>query len=703
MIENVTGHEGDSHAQLDALYRRRDELRAAIGAETEPDVRAELLSMLKRNRANINRLSTELGVERSNPTPITTSLSKVVVDTGDHNHIGAAFDHSSFNNQSTERPLDDLPPGIPENASFPESFFQDQEAAMQPQQLGQSTMDVDHRQPGKTGFLPGFLLALALIAITALGVYTLFNVLGLSDGLSNSNAEAVASPSAQPESTRLNDMRAVLAGMSLAGIQIEEQNGSIFLTGTVISDAERDAVIGAISALAEGSPIDASQLVVTGGGPEVDDSPDDASAADRLQSEIGRVVAATPIIFDNNQTELDDLHRRILNNIATIVLAYQSPAITIVGFTDGGGEADVNDEVSLARANAVRDYLISQGVPEAGLSTEARGEDTSLGLDSVANLERRVEFEVGGTAEPADEPGAADTLKIALITPSGADDKAFSQSMVDAANLVADQRGKVDVTVADNVFVPDEAKAQIRDFASQEYDLVIAHGSQFSEAVVESAREFPDVSFAWGTASDTFDLPNIYAYDAASNEGGYVLGALAAMLSESNVVGVVGPIEVGDAERYVNGFQNGAVAELAATDVRVEYTGSFSDTTLAAEAAESHVDAGADVLTGSAQMVVGAVSVAQENDALWFGTQSNQTSLAPDRVVASQVYHWEVILAEIVADIDAGSVTGRSYTANLANGGLVIEYNPDFDVPPETLARADAIIEGIKDESIDPS
>ena len=78
--------------------------------------------------------------------------------------------------------------------------------------------------------------------------------------------------------------------------------------------------------------------------------------------------------------------------------------------------------------------------------------------------------------------------------------------------------------------------------------------------------------------------------------------------------------------------------------VNVNYIGSFSDTALAAEAATTHIAAGADVMTGTAQMVVGAIGQAQESNVLWFGTQSNQTSLAPSIVVASQVYHWEVVL-----------------------------------------------------------
>jgi basic membrane protein A len=194
---------------------------------------------------------------------------------------------------------------------------------------------------------------------------------------------------------------------------------------------------------------------------------------------------------------------------------------------------------------------------------------------------------------------------------------------------------------------------------------------------------------------DTFGQPNIFAYEAASQEGGYVNGVLAATLSTSKVIGVVGPIETGDAKLYVDGFKVGALAINPDATVNVNYIGSFSDVALASEAATTHIAAGADVLTGSAQMVVGAIGKAKENNVLWFGTQSNQTSLAPTIVVASQVYHWEVVLREIIALIQGGTLGGKSFVANLANGGEVIEYNPGYALPADAKTLAETTIQGI--------
>ena len=307
----------------------------------------------------------------------------------------------------------------------------------------------------------------------------------------------------------------------------------------------------------------------------------------------------------------------------------------------------------------------------------------------------------GAGATPTAAP--VEKFRVAVVMPSSITDLAFSQSMYDALIRIQKDMGgpdKFEIVYSEGMFVVDDAAAAIRDYASKGYNLVIAHGSQYGSSLQEIAPDFPNTSFAWGTTVDTFGQPNIFAYEAASQEGGYVNGVLAATLSTSKVIGVVGPIETGDAKLYVDGFKAGVAATNPDVQVNVNYIGSFSDVALASEAATTHISAGADVLTGTAQMVVGAIGKAEEANALWFGTQSNQSSLAPSIVVASQVYHWEVILKEMIGLIQGGKFGGQSFAANLANGGEVIEFNSGYALSADAKALADSTIKGIIDGSI---
>ena len=309
---------------------------------------------------------------------------------------------------------------------------------------------------------------------------------------------------------------------------------------------------------------------------------------------------------------------------------------------------------------------------------------------------------------PADDgsDAMAETMRVAIIMPSSITDLAFSQSMFDALLAVQEEMGgeeAMEIVYSEGMFVVDDAAAAIRDYASEGYDLVIAHGSQYGSSLQEIAPDFPETAFAWGTTLNTFSeegITNVFAYEADSQEGGYVNGVIAASLTETGVIGVVGPIEAGDAALYVKGFEAGVAATNPDATVNVNWIGSFSDVALAAEAANTHVAAGADVLTGTAQMVVGAIGVAEENDVLWFGTQASQTSLAPDIVVANQVYDWSVVLDEIFALMAEGTYGGTAYTITLENGGLLMDYNDGYGLSGDVQAAAEAAVEGIIDGSI---
>ena len=307
-----------------------------------------------------------------------------------------------------------------------------------------------------------------------------------------------------------------------------------------------------------------------------------------------------------------------------------------------------------------------------------------------------------------------DTFRVAAVAPSATNDLAFSQSMYDALLAIQEEMGEgnFEFVFQEGTFIVDDAAVALRDWAfSGEFDLVIAHGSQFGSILADLAPEFPEVSFAWGTDNDTFGLDNVYAYTAAAEQGGYINGAIAAGQTMSGVIGVVGPIEVGDAKLYVDGFMAGAVAMNPDVTVNVVYIQSFSDVPQATEAAVTHVANGADVLTGTAQMVVGPIAVTLENGIQWYGTQTSQADLAAESGVLFQIYNWEVVLSDIIHNIQMGVLGGTSFTIDLANGGITMElsehaFGGDEMAREELWAQVEELIEhvsmmGMMDDDMD--
>lgn len=308
-----------------------------------------------------------------------------------------------------------------------------------------------------------------------------------------------------------------------------------------------------------------------------------------------------------------------------------------------------------------------------------------------------------GDAEPA---ASAEPFRVAIVMPSTATDLAWSQAIVDGIMAVQAEMGgesALEYAVSENMFNVTDAAAAIRDYASDGFNLVIAHGTQYGESMFDVARDFPETSFAWGTAVDTGaerGLTNVFAYEANAQEGGYINGVIAASLSEAGNIGVVGPVEAGDAKLYIDGFLAGVLATNPDAQTSVIYTGSFGDTALAAESANTLIAGGADVLTGSAQQVVGAVGVAKEAGVLWLGTQSDQSPLAPEIVVATQIYDWVPTLMEIISKVQAGELGGTAYILTLENGGLKIVYSEGYAIPDEVKQLADETAAGIIDGSI---
>ena len=279
-------------------------------------------------------------------------------------------------------------------------------------------------------------------------------------------------------------------------------------------------------------------------------------------------------------------------------------------------------------------------------------------------------------------------LSVAVVAPSAKDDVAFTQSMIDSLARLG-----IEPQITDGTFVVEEAAAAIRAYAEDGIDIVIAHGTQYGGSLVEIAPDFPETSFLWGTAEDTQGIENVYAYFPEADQGGYVNGVIAAKLADGADIGVVGPVEAGDAVAYIEGFALGAEANGASTSI--VYTGSFSDVALATETAQAHADNGVAILTGTSQSAVGAVNVATANDLPWFGTQSNTEAWSSDLTVASQVYHWDVVISTMIEQIEDGTLGGEAMGLTLENGGLVMEFNGCFDLDSDVRADAEATIDDI--------
>ena len=270
-------------------------------------------------------------------------------------------------------------------------------------------------------------------------------------------------------------------------------------------------------------------------------------------------------------------------------------------------------------------------------------------------------------------------VKIALIVESTVDDKGWCQAMHDAIKAVQKKYGPALVEYSySEKMKPVDAGSAARQYASGGYDIVIAHGAQYKNLVLEMADEFPKVSFAFGTSAE-IGPKNVFTYMPESEQTGYLNGLIAGMVTKANVIGLVGPVDGGDAARYDRGFVLGVKAVNPSAEVKVAHTGSFGDFVKAGELAQTHIKAGADVLTGSSQQALGAlqaVATYKDKPLWWVGQDTAQLAIPESsKVIAAASYDYAAVIEQLIAKRQAGVLGGENLPLTFQNGGFVFKYN----------------------------
>lgn len=270
-------------------------------------------------------------------------------------------------------------------------------------------------------------------------------------------------------------------------------------------------------------------------------------------------------------------------------------------------------------------------------------------------------------------------VKIALIVESTVDDKGWCQAMHDAIKAVQAKHGAALVEYSyTEKMKPVDAGAAARQYASSGFDIVIAHGAQYKNLILEMSEEFPKTSFAFGTSAE-IGPKNVFTYMPESEQTGYLNGLIAGMVTRSNVIGLVGPVDGGDAARYDRGFVLGVKAVNPKAQVKVAHTGSFGDFVKAGELAQADIKAGADVLTGSSQQALGAlqaVAAYKEKPVWWVGQDTAQLAIPEAvRVIAAASYNYSAVVEQLIARRRAGVLGGENLPLTFQNGGFVYKFN----------------------------
>jgi basic membrane protein A and related proteins len=338
---------------------------------------------------------------------------------------------------------------------------------------------------------------------------------------------------------------------------------------------------------------------------------------------------------------------------------------------------------------------------------------------SAASAAPSVEASVAPSVEPSVEPSAAgitcDTpIKVGLVTDVGrVNDKGFNQSAYEGMQAAAAEAPTCFDTEYVETTSQSDYAANIAGFTDSGSNVVIGVGFLLGDAMGDAAKANSDIKFISvdGVPNPGHDeswMTNGESLFFAEDEAGYLAGVLAASLSKTNHIGVVGGLlVVPPVERFVEGYINGAKATKSDIKVDFVYTTSFTDPPQGSNAGQQMIDSGADIIFAAGGLTGnGALEAAcQADNVLAIGVDTDQFETLPSVqkcIVSSATKNIVEAVKNSLLRIATDKFTPGFHTDNAATKGVGLApfHDKDGDVPADVKALLDTTFAGLADGSI---
>jgi basic membrane lipoprotein Med (substrate-binding protein (PBP1-ABC) superfamily) len=283
-----------------------------------------------------------------------------------------------------------------------------------------------------------------------------------------------------------------------------------------------------------------------------------------------------------------------------------------------------------------------------------------------------------------DPAGGPQPFRVALLTPGPISDGGWNASAYDGLQLIKKELG-ADVSNV-QTSTPSEFAQGFRDYAQQGYDLVFGHGFEFQDAAMQVGAEFPKTAFV--VSSGSVHAANVASLTFDLDQATYLAGIVAASLSKSGRAGCVGGIKLPVIRTTFLGFTAGAKSVNPNFVVAETYLGSFEDVAAAKAATDALIAQGADLVLQNADAAgLGVFQAAAAQGVLAFGTNRDQSDVAPDTVLASATISIPKAFLQVAQEVKEKRFAGRVVEEDLATGVI------DFVVNPKLAARIPADVQ----------
>ncbi len=298
-------------------------------------------------------------------------------------------------------------------------------------------------------------------------------------------------------------------------------------------------------------------------------------------------------------------------------------------------------------------------------------------------------------------------VKIGLVTDVGkVDDKTFNQFAYEGMMRAAKKFGLEANYIETQQ--PTDYDKNIQTFAEEGYDMIITVGFMITDSTLKMAAQYPDIKFAGVDQFYGEPLDNTMGLLFAEDQSGYVAGALAAMMSETGVIGIVAGMEIPPVIKFRKGYENGA--RYINPDIKVlgVYIDSFTAPDRGKAAAEAQIADGADVIFGAGGPTgSGGIVAAMEKGVFGIGVDQDEyyTTMgggpAP-YLLSSAMKRVDNAVYSAIEAFAKDTFKGGHYMGSAENEG--IGYAPFHDaedkVSRKVKAKLDEILEKLADGSL---
>jgi basic membrane protein A len=322
----------------------------------------------------------------------------------------------------------------------------------------------------------------------------------------------------------------------------------------------------------------------------------------------------------------------------------------------------------------------------------------------------------GDSDSDADDNGGGDApksdVKVGMAYDvGGRGDQSFNDSAAAGLDEAVDEFGiDSQESEAEDGEAETAREERLRTFADAGYNPVIAVGFAYAASVAKVAEEYPDVNFAIIDDESLADVPNVASLVFAEEQGSFLVGAAAALKTETDNVGFVGGVQVPLIEKFEAGYVAGA--EAVNPDIEVQSTyltqppdfSGFADPAKGKTAGEGMYQNGADIVYHAAGGSGGGVfEAASEGDALAIGVDSDQYNTADpevqDVILTSMLKNVDVAVYEYLSEVAGGTFPTGTNIYDLSVDG--VGYSTSGGQVDDIAAQLDEFKQQIIDGEIE--